>query len=796
MKHILFSLFVILIFQIQLHSQARIVGIENNGKGPFRVKGKIVDDVTREPIIGANVYIASLQLGESADFEGRFTMKIPKGQHQLRVTSIGYEELNLLVDIRGRGNFTIRLKQNINQLEEIVVTATDPDANIRGAAGGVEKISVKSIEALPPFVGEVDVLKSITLLPGVNSAGEASSGFNVRGGGYDQNLILLGGAPLYNPSHLFGFFSAFNSDLINNVTLYKGGIPANYGGRASSILDLDYAKGDMQNWSGKASIGTISAKVSGGGPIIKDKLSILAGGRVSYANYLLGLVNDPNISNSAAQFYDGNAILNYNINDKSSIDYSIYNSGDGFNFASDTTFSWGNFNQALTWNHAFNSKSFLKTSLVSANYRFSIMNSEGEDNFNLNSRIRDNGANIDFKYIFKEGHELSAGVQSKYLRIDPGSITPRDESSSVNPFTVPTEQGLESGIYFQHDIEIGKWLGISYGARYVDFRYLGSKTTFLYDELFPLSPETAVEEVSHGSNEVIQQYGGIEPRVSLRFSFSENTSLKLGYNRMNQFIHLISNTATIAPTDIWKLSDQYIKPQTATQYSAGIFQNFSNNTIETSIEAYYKALDNVIEYKDGANLILNPQIETELLNGLGEAYGIEAYIKKKNKPLTGWISYTYSRSLRQVVGPYPEETINNGLVYPANYDKPHDLTAVLEYEINPFVKYSSIFTYSTGRPVTFPSAKFSFFGDDVAFYDSRNQQRILDYHRLDMSLTFNFDTRKKWLGGDWVLAVYNVYARRNAFSQFFDDLPGAPPQAYRLSVLGIAFPSLSYNVKF
>lgn len=790
------SILALLLFTFGEIASQRIIGIESTGKGPFRIRGKIVDDETRDPIIGANVYIESLELGESADLDGKFQLSIPKGQHQLRVTSIGYEEQNILIDIRGRGTFTIRMIQNINQLDEVVVTAQDPDKNVRNAAGGVEQISISSIEALPPFVGEVDVLKSITLLPGVNSAGEASSGFNVRGGGYDQNLILLGGAPLYNPSHLFGFFSAFNSDMIKNVTLYKGGIPSNYGGRASSILDLDYAKGDMKNWSGKASVGTISAKVSAGGPIIEDKLSVLAAGRVSYANYLLGFVNDPNISNSAAQFYDGNIILNYNINDKSSIDYSAYLSRDGFNFASDTTFSWGNQNHVLTWNHAFNSKTFLKTSLVSAQYDFNIRNESGFNSFDLKSRILDNGLNVDFKYIIAEGNEILAGIQTKYLTIDPGTLTPRTDNSSVNPFQVPREQALESGVYLQHDIEIGKWLGISYGVRYADYRYLGSKTTYKYDPLFPLSEETIVEEIVHPANEVIQTYGGLEPRVSLRFSFSENTSIKFGYNRMNQFIHLISNTATIAPTDIWKLSDEYIKPQTATQYSAGIFQNFLNNSIETSIEAYYKSLENVLEYKDGADLILNPTIETELLNGLGEAYGIEAYIKKKSKPLTGWVSYTYSRSLRQVVGPFPSESINSGNVYPANFDKPHDLTAVLEYQINPFVKYSSIFTYSTGRPVTFPSAKFSYFGDDVAFYDSRNQDRILDYHRLDMSLTFNFDAKSKLLKGDWVLAVYNLYGRRNAFSLFFDDLPGSPPQAYKLSVLGIAFPSLSYNVKF
>lgn len=785
-----------LIFSISLFGQNRIVGVSGEGAGPFVIKGKIQDKDTREPIIGANFILEITGTGESANLDGEFEITLPRGIYLFRVSSIGYNDEMIMLEVRGSGGLNIRLEQSINQLDEIVVIGVDPDANVRQAAAGVEKLSIESISSLPPFAGEVDVLKSLTLLPGVSSAGEAASGFNVRGGGYDQNLILLGGAPIYNPSHLFGFFSAFNADMINDLILYKGGIPANYGGRASSILDLSLKKGDMQNWGGNVQLGNISTKLSIGGPVIKNKLSIIGTGRVSYANYLINLVPNSDIKNSAAQFYDGSLVANYQISENSNLEYSTYYSSDGFKLASDTTFAWRNYANVLTFNHAFSEQFFLKASVNNSRYGFDIIDQGTLTGFKLSSKINDLGGNLEFKYVPSERQRVTFGAQSKYLIIEPGALLPQGNESVINSFIVPSEQALETGFFAQHEIEIANWLGISYGLRYVDYRYLGPKTTFNYDDRFPQSEETIVDENNYNQNEVIQTYNGFEPRLSLRLSLSNNTSIKMGYNRMNQFIHLLSNTATIAPTDIWKLSDQFIRPQSASQYSIGLFQNFMNNAIETSIEGYYKSLTDVLEYKDGADLILNPYIESDLLTGIGEAYGLEFYAKKKKGRMTGWMSYTYSRSIRQVIGSYPEETINGGRPYPSNFDKPHDFTAVMEYRFSNFLKFSSIFNYSTGRPVTYPTAKFLHLDQDIAFYDTRNQNRILDYHRLDMSLTFSFNTDRKLLDGEWVLSVYNVYARRNAFSIFFDDLPNNPPQAYKLTIMGIALPSLSYNVKF
>ncbi|MCZ6693341.1 MAG: TonB-dependent receptor, partial [Bacteroidetes bacterium] len=399
-------------------------------------------------------------------------------------------------------------------------------------------------------------------------------------------------------------------------------------------------------------------------------------------------------------------------------------------------------------------------------------------------------------YTFSENSEAKAGVQIKELNIHPGELTPINASSSIDPLIIQNEKAREMGFYFQHDFDIFTNFRMSYGLRYNIFQYLGANTVNMYDEDLVRITDNIIDQITFGKNEVINQYDGFEPRLAFRWSINDGTSIKLGFNRMYQYIHLITNTASIAPTDIWKLSDTYVKPQIATQYSVGFFKNFNDNSTETSVEVYYKNLDNVLEYKDGAQLILNENLETELLSGDGKAFGIELYAKKTIGRLSGWASYTYSRSLRTVQGAYPEERINQGEEYPSNFDKPHDLTAVMEFNISRNTKFSSIFTYSTGRAVTFPGAKFKYSGREIAYFDTRNESRAPDYHRVDVSLTFKFRSTKKLLQGNWVLSIYNLYGRKNAFYVFFDDVSGKPPQAYKLSVVGIPFPALSYSFKF
>jgi len=778
-------------------AQKRIlIGKEAKREGLFRVDGKVIDIITGEPLVGVNIFLEAQKKGATTDKYGRFMLVLLMGDYDARVSFIGYETITVPFTVRSHGLLKIRLSEELLELDEVIIAAIAADQNIQSTDLGKSTITIKEIEALPPFAGEIDVLKSIILLPGVSTVGEASSGFNVRGGSSDQNLILLGGAPLYNPSHLFGFFSSFNSDVIKDVTLYKGGIPAKYGGRGSSVLDLSFKTGDFNDWSGKASLGLISTKIVADGPIIKDKLSLIVAGRTSYSNWILNSINDKDISNSAASFYDVNGILNYQLDSKNDLSYSFYRSFDDFKFASDTAFLWTNQNHVLKWNHEFNENFLLSLSFARTAYNFKIKNKAGFSNFELKSGIIDQGASLGLTYELGEGNTVSIGIQSKELNINPGEMTPLNSGSSVSAKFTEEEKGLESGAYLQHDIDITQKLSLTYGLRYSQFRYLGSNTIFEYEAFTPRREENIINQLNFSNNETIKMFDGFEPRFALRWALSTSSSLKIGFNRMFQYIHLISNTTTIAPTDVWKLSDPHIAPEKVTQYSIGLFKNFRNNSIETSVEAYYKDLDNIVEYIDGAELILSDHLETELLNGIGKSYGLEFYLKKKMGRLTGWVGYTWSRSKRQVIGAYPEEIINNGEWFPSNFDKPHDLTAVAEYWLGNNVKFSSVFTYSTGRPVTFPAAKFRYVNTQLAFYDNRNLNRGPDYHRVDVSFTFHFSSNKRALKGDWVFSVYNLYGRKNAFSVFFDALGGQPPQAYKLSILGIPFPSLSYSFKF
>ncbi len=781
-----------------LNSHAQItIGESGSGDGPHNITVNITDADNRDALIGANVILKGTGTGDVSDENGRVKLMLKTGEQTIQVSYLGYLDQDVLISVLGSGSLRVKLVADAQTLDEIVISSEAADQNVRNTDVGKQVMSIATIEGLPPFVGEADILKSITLLPGVSSVGEASSGFNVRGSNSDQNLILLGGAPLYNPSHLFGFFSAFNTDLIQDISIYKGGIPANYGGRASSIVDLRYKRGNQDKWTGKTSVGLVSGKISAGGPIMTDKLTLMVSGRKSYSNWILGAVNDPQVSNSSADFYDANAILDYDITDDFSVRYAFYRSKDDFSLASDTSFNWANQNHTVTLNKGFGEKLRMEFSAVDAQYNYSIIDNSSFSNFTLDSKIKDRGLNFGTKYTFKEGNEISIGAQTKFITINPGDLNSINPESPIVPFSVETEKAQESGLYLQHSFEIGSWLGLSYGLRYSDFRFLGPNRVPVYDPLLPRNEENILSFDEYSDGELIKKYNGLEPRASLRLSLSESFSFKAGYNKMFQYIHLISNTTTIAPTDTWKLSDTYLEPQAVTQYSAGLFKNLRNNTIETSVEVFYKDLNNILDYKDGATLLLNNNLESALLNGKGRAYGIEFYLEKKKGDFTGWLSYTYSRTERKVVGSFPEEIINKGQWYPANYDKPHTLSLVGDYKLGKRTKVSSIFTYSTGRPATYPEAKFNYQnGSNIAYYNDRNGFRVPAYHRLDLSFTFGWDTGNIWSSGDWVLSVYNLYGRKNTFSVFFDDVAGAPPQAFRLSILGIPFPSLSYNFEF
>jgi hypothetical protein len=793
---ILFLLFLIVVTANA--QQKNIVGRDIGQLKDIKVSGRIIDQITGEPLVGATITVRELTKTEITTTNGTFNLVLDRAEYTLEIRYVGYETVIYPFVAVGEGRINLTMIQEDFTLDDVVIYGRDPEKNIRSTDMGAISISMNTLRELPPFLGEVDIIRSIATLPGVSQVGEASSGLNVRGGGADQNLIMFAGAPIYNPSHLFGLFTAFNPDVVNDFTLYKAIIPTKYGGRGSSILDITPKSGSLTNWGGDLMVGTVSGKVGFNGPVIKDKVSAKVGFRGSYINWLLRSLNNPDLRTSQANFNDMNGILYGEINDNHNVTYSFYRSYDDFALASDTTISWTNMSHTINYQGKFSEKLSVNAIGFYTLYDFTIFNQSGVNNFDLKSGIIDNGVRLNFTYALGERNRITFGGDTKNLTINPGELIPGvvNGESTILPQLVQSEYARESGLYLQHELELGEKFGFSYGMRYDLYQYCGPRTVREYAPNLPLNSGNVIGERTYEEGELIQTYDGWGPRVSMRYSIDSKTSIKGGYNKMYQFIHLISNTATIAPTDIWKLSDQFLKPQIVDQYSLGIYKNFKGNIFETSVEVYYKDIQNVVEYKDGAKLLLQNNLETEIIPGEGKAYGIEVYAKKNLGRVTGWVSYTYSRALRRVITPFEEEIINDGEWFPANFDKPHDLTLIGNYKMASNVSLSATFSYSTGRPVTFPEAKFDFAGNSLAFFRNRNLQRIPDFHRLDLSLNFQLKGNGKFYDGDWTFAVMNVYGRKNPFSIFFADQPGSPPQAYRLAILGVPLPTLSYSMKF
>lgn len=792
--------FFLLVCQLgfaQTEIKREVVGRDIGQLKGIRISGRIIDEITGEALAGATVTVPELNLNRITDNNGAFELTLDRAEYNLQFRYVGYETVNYPITAVGDGRISIKMIQEDFQLDDVVIYGSDPEKNIRSTDMGAITMSMNTMRELPPFLGEIDIIRSMATLPGVSQVGEAAAGLNVRGGGADQNLIQFAGAPIYNPTHLFGLFTSFNADAVNGVTLYKSVIPARFGGRGSSILDIQPKAGSIAKWGGDLMLSNFSGKIGFNGPVVKDKVSIRGGFRGSYINWFLGALSNPDLKNSAANFYDGNLVISAPISEKNEFTYSYYSSYDDFAFASDTTVSWKNNSHSLQWKSILNEKMGLEALGYYTQYDYSIFNRSGINDFDLNSGIKDYGIKAYFYYMFSETNKVTLGGDFKNLELQPGELIPSDgEESGILPKKVQNEFGRESGLHFQHEFELGEKFGMSYGLRYDMYSYFGPRVVREYAENQPLSDGTAISETTYADGEEIQSYNGLGPRGSLRYSLSKASSIKIGYNKMYQFIHLISNTATIAPTDVWKLSDNYLKPQIVDQVSLGFYNNFRGNIFETSIEIYYKDIQNVIEYKDGANLILQNNLETELVPANGKAYGIELYVKKNLGRLTGWVSYTYSRSLRQVITPFEEEIINDGDWYASNYDKPHDVTLIGNYKISTNTSVSATFGYSTGRPVTYPEAKFDYAGNNLAYFNRRNEERLPDFHRLDLSLNFKLAGKGKFFDGDWTFSVLNVYGRKNPFSLFFVDELGAPPQALKLAVLGVPLPSLSYSIKF
>lgn len=772
------------------------IGIKTNEikNGMATIAGYLHDFRTGEAIAGASMVSIQTKIGVFSDRLGFYSITLPKGAHTLQVKAVNLGETKRQVILYSDGTLNIDLKEKIVSLKTVNILA-QRNNTLKSVEMGVNKLDIKTIKQIPSVFGEPDILRVVLTLPGVQSVGEASTGFNVRGGATDQNLILLDNSTIYNPSHFFGFFSAFNPEIVSDVQLYKSAIPEKFGGRLSSVLEVRNRVGNKTKFTGSAGIGLITSRINLEGPIDSGKTSLILGARTTYSNWMLKLL-PKDYKNSRASFTDVNLGLSHQINEKNELLLTSYFSSDGFKLNTDTTYAYGNKNAAIQWKHRFNEK--LTGSFTGGfdNYKYSIKSKGNEVNaYDLDFSISQTTFKTDFNYN-KDRHTFNFGLSAVYYQLQPGKFLPSGNESLVDQIIVPKEQALESAIYLGDQFDINKDFTISAGLRYSLYGFLGPNDKRTYVDGQPRLDDHLVSTTNYGKNKLITSYSKPEIRLSARYNITDNFSVKAGYHTLQQYIHLLSNTTAISPTDSYKLSDPNIRPQSGNQISLGIYKNWNESTIETSIEGYYKKIKDYLDYKSGANLLLNKHIETDVINTKGKAYGVEFFIKKNVGRLNGWISYAYSRTLLKDDDVTAIEKINGGNYYAANFDKPHAFNFIGNYKFSYRFSFSLNLTYSTGRPITLPIAKYYYGGSERVYYSDRNAYRIPDYFRTDIS--FNIEGNhlvKQWTRGSWSVGVYNLTGRKNAFSTYFTQQKGVI-EGYKLSIFATFLPFINYNVRF
>jgi hypothetical protein len=747
----------------------------------FDLSGTIRDAATGEELIGATVYIQELERGAITNTYGYYSIGIPAGEYTVIFRFVGYKTEQRIVKHQKNQKINIELSVYEQQLNEVIVHGEHVRSNVQSGQMGVVKMNMKEIESVPVLFGEKDILKTIQLMPGVSAGSEGSSGFYVRGGKSDQNLILLDEAPVYNAAHLLGFFSVFNSDALKDVKLYKAGIPSQFAGRLSSVLDIHTINGNRKEYHATGGIGLISSRIMLEGPIQKDKSSFVLSARRTYADWVYGLVQK-DFRGNALYFYDLNTKLNFKLNDNNRIFLSYYNGRDKFALGK-MGFSWGNNTATIRWNHVFNPKLFSNTSLIYSDYNYEIGGSFGTTSFVFGSGIRDGHLKQDFTYYLNMNNTLRFGFSTDYHIFYPGKKEVVTEDT-ITGVLLQKNFAVENGLYISDEQEIGALWKIKYGIRLSNFNQIGPGTVYDFDNLGAI-----IDSSVYSANEIIKSYMYPEPRFSIRYLLSENSSLKASYHRTAQYIHLLSGTTSDSPTDIWVSSSKNVKPGLSDQYSLGYFQNFRDNTIETSLEVYYKDMFNQIDYKNGADVLFNPLVEGVLTYGKAYSTGIELMLKKKNGKLTGWVSYTLARTLKY----FPE--IQSSW-FSARQNRTHDLAIVVNYHLSRRWTFSGTWVYYTGDAVTMPAGAYAVSGTLVPLYTERNGGRMPDYHRLDIGITLH-GKKKKRIQSDWNLSIYNVYARKNAYAISFEENPEKPGtmHAIQTSLFSI-IPSISWNFKF
>ena len=764
------------------------------------ISGYIKDGNNGETLIGATVYVPELMVGTTSNEYGFYSLSIPAGKYDVEYSYLGFESIVKAIELSENINVDVELGAAAAELTEVVVSSEAEDRNVTNLEMSVNRLDIRTIQRMPSLLGEVEILRSIQLLPGVSTVGEGASGFNVRGGSIDQNLVLLDEAPVYNSAHLFGFFSVFNPDAVKDVKLYKGGIPARYGGRLSSILDVRMKEGNSKNLAVSGGIGTIFSRVAVEAPIVKDKASFIIAGRRSYIDVLAGPFLEGGLEGSVLNFYDLTLKTNFNLNENNKLFLSGYFGRDNFGFGDQAGFNWGNGTATLRWNHLFNDRLFSNITFYYSDYDYEIrFGDDAVNSFDWNAQIRNYSVKPELTYFVNPKNQIRFGGQAIIYEFEPGNAVGVSEGE-VSDVSLDKKYAIEGAVFAENELDLGDKVKISYGLRLSYFNYTGDGRAYEFGEAPPGQRKPATSFSEFDQWESIETYTNLEPRASIRYQLNPTSSIKASYNRMAQYIHLISNTTASTPVDVWTPSTNNVEPQIADQVALGYFRNFSNNKYELSTEVYYKKMDNLVDYIDGSDLLLNEFLEGDLLAGIGRAYGLEVMLKKNEGRFSGWLSYTLAKTERQIEG------INNDDWYPSRFDQTHNLSITAFYELNKRWSFSSNFALISGTPTTFPTSRFETQGYVIPHNanNTRNNVRIPAYHRLDISATLEGkrNDERRWQG-QWVFSIYNLYSRRNPFSIYFRQdrnrvLPEQPvnTEAIRLSVIGNFIPSVSYNFKF
>ncbi len=789
-KNIRLLLFLFLFYSTTIFSQER-----------FTLSGTITELSSNETLIGVTVAVPSLSTGVITNEYGFYSITLPKGSYEILISSLGYQDIVKQVDLTVNQKLNFQLAEDAQQLEEVVVTEDVEKLNIRKPQMSVNTLSAETIKNIPVILGETDIIKSILLLPGVSNAGEGSSGFNVRGGAADQNLILLDEATIFNSSHLFGFFSVFNPDAIKDVKLYKGGIPSRYGGRLSSVLEIFQKEGNSKNYKVNGGIGAVASRLLVEGPIIKDQAAFLIGGRASYAHLFLPLFDVDN----TAYFYDLNTKLNFKLNEYNNIYMSGYFGRDVFGISDSFVNIYGNAVINFRWNHLFSDKLFSNLSLIYSDYYYGLkLDFVG---FKWNSGIQNFNLKYDFKHYLSNSFQLNYGVNNIYYRFNPGKIEPSDTDSGIIEDQLIQKYANELAVYIGAEQEVTEKLSLQYGLRLSNFVRLGQDELNVYqnnnpvyfDPFLQIYKEAEPIDVEKPKRtDQLASFTNLEPRLAMAYTFDPDNSIKASYTRLAQYLHLLSNTSSPTPLDVWTPSGPFIKPQLLDQYALGYFKNIKNGEYSLETEVFYKDIQNRIDYIDGANLIANDAIEQVILSGQARAYGLELLVKKNEGSVQGWLAYTLSKSEQRTPGRTTSEPgINNGAWYNTPYDKTHDVSLYINYKLNQKWSFNSNFVFQTGQPTNYPIGQFEFQNLSVPYYGQRNEQRLPAYHRIDISATLNPKKNKgRKLKSEWVFSIYNLYNRRNAASIGFSrNGDTGVNEAVRTSIFGLV-PSATYNIKF